>query len=219
MPDSIISKLIEFFQRLPGIGPRQARRFVYALVDEDIKILEEFSGLLGKLKREISRCSECFRIFSAKGGSASGGEGKGEICQICHNSSRDSSKLLVLEKDADLENMEKNRIYEGKYHILGGLLSPLRPKEQDKLRLKELYRRVEASKDVREVILALSATTEGDMTVRYIEKILEPVQKARRPARPAGELKISRLGRGLSTGTELEYSDRDTLKHAFENRK
>ena len=209
MPDSIISKLIEFFQRLPGIGPRQARRFVYALVDEDIKILEEFSGLLGKLKREISRCSECFRVF----------EGKGEICQICHNSSRDSSKLLVLEKDADLENMEKNRIYEGKYHILGGLLSPLRPKEQDKLRLKELYRRVEASKDVREIILALSATTEGDMTVRYIEKILEPVQNARRPARPAGELKISRLGRGLSTGTELEYSDRDTLKHAFENRK
>ncbi|MDP3785026.1 MAG: recombination mediator RecR [bacterium] len=209
MSDSIISKLIEFFQKLPGIGPRQARRFVYALVDEDPKVLEEFSDLVKHFQEEVSRCARCFRIFSVKGGSASGGR---ELCNICGDTNRDASKLLVLEKDADLENMEKNHIYDGKYHILGGLISPLKPQSQDKLRLKELYLRVEASKGVQEVILALSATTEGDMSVRYIEKILEPVQKAR-------GLTISRLGRGLSTGTELEYSDRDTLKHAFENRK
>ncbi len=216
--DSIIYKLIEFFQKLPGIGPRQARRFVYSLVDEDPKVLGEFSDLLKRLKEEVSRCAQCFRIF----------QGKGDVCEICGSSSRDRSKLLILEKDADLENMEKNHIYDGKYHILGGLISPLKPKSQEKLRLKELYRRVEASKDIQEVILALSATTEGDMTVRYIEKILEPIQKTRKLTRPdfdgelsrtAGELKISRLGRGLSTGTELEYSDRDTLKHALENRK
>ncbi len=200
--DSVISKLIEFFQKLPGIGPRQARRFVYALVDENPKIIEEFSGLLKRLKEEVSRCVQCFRIF----------QGKSNVCKICENSSRDVSKLLVLEKDADLENLEKSHIYDGRYHVLGGLISPLRPEYQEKLRLKELYRRVESSKEVKEIILGLSATTEGDMTVRYIEKILEPLMTKR-------GLKTSRLGRGLATGAELEYSDRDTLQHAFENRK
>lgn len=188
--------------RLPGIGPRQARRFVYALVDEDPKVLDEFKELLARLKNNISRCSECFRIF----------EGQGAICTICQNSSRDTSKLLILEKDADLENLEKSQIYDGKYHVLGGLISPLKPELQEKLRLKELYDRAQKNPGIKEIILGLSATTEGDMTVRYIEKILEPLQKKR-------SLKISRLARGLATGTELEYSDRDTLKHALENRK
>lgn len=193
---------MELFQKLPGIGPRQARRFVYALVDENPKTLEEFSKLLERLKEEVSRCAQCFRVF----------ENHKKLCSICGDANRDDSKLLVLEKDADLESMEKSHIYNGKYHVLGGLISPLKPEIQEKLRLKELYRHLEASKEIKEVILALSATTEGDMTVRYIEKILEPIQKTR-------TLKISRLARGLATGTELEYSDRDTLKHAFENRK
>ena len=120
--------------------------------------------------------------------------------------------LLICEKDADFENLEKNKIFIGKYHILGGLLSPLKPELQEKLRLKELFRRIEANEKIKEVVLALSATTEGDMTLRYIEKILEPVSKKR-------GLKVTRLGRGLSTGSELEYSDRDTLKNAFDNRK
>ena len=210
MAETIISRLMELFQKLPGIGPRQARRFVYALADEESKTMEEFSDLIKRLKAEVSRCAECFRIF----------QGKGDTCEVCSNSSRDGSKLLVLEKDADLENLEKNHIYDGKYHVLGGLISPLRPEKQEKLKLKELYKRVEGSKDIQELILGLSPTTEGDMTVRYIEKILEPLQKLRKPASPSqGGLKISRLARGLSTGTELEYSDRDTLKHALENRK
>src|SRR3990167_5341958 len=204
MAETIISRLMELFQKLPGIGPRQARRFVYALADEEPKTMEEFSDLIKRLKTEVSRCAECFRIFSASGGR--------ELCNICGDANRDGSKLLVLEKDADLENLEKNHIFEGKYHVLGGLISPLRPEKQEKLKLKELYKRVERSQDIKEIILGLSPTTEGDMTVRYIEKILEHLQKSRK-------LKISRLARGLSTGTELEYSDRDTLKHAFENRK
>ncbi|MDP3762700.1 MAG: recombination mediator RecR [bacterium] len=202
MAETIISRLMELFQKLPGIGPRQARRFVYALADEEPKTTEEFSDLIKRLKEEVSRCAQCFRIF----------QGKEDVCEICRSSSRDESKLLVLEKDADLENLEKSHIFDGKYHVLGGLISPLRPEKQEKLKLKELYARVERFKDIKEIILGLSPTTEGDMTVRYIEKILEPLQKSRK-------LKISRLARGLSTGTELEYSDRDTLKHALENRK
>ena len=199
---SIIPELIAFFQKLPGIGPRQARRFVYSLVDESSKALEDFSKAILNLSKEISRCAECFRIF----------EGKNQICDICKSISRDAALLLICEKDADFENLEKNKIFIGKYHILGGLLSPLKPELQEKLRLKELFRRIEANEKIKEVVVALSATTEGDMTLRYIEKILEPVSKKR-------GLKVTRLGRGLSTGSELEYSDRDTLKNAFDNRK
>src|SRR3989338_858019 len=186
---SIIPELIAFFQKFPGIGPRQARRFVYSLVDENPKALEDFSKAILNLSKEISRCAECFRIF----------EGKNQICDIC-------------KKDADFENLEKNKIFTGKYHILGGLLSPLKPELQEKLRLKEFFHRIEANEKIKEAVVALSATTEGDMTLRYIEKILEPISKKR-------GLKVTRLGRGLSTGSELEYSDRDTLKNAFDNRK
>ena len=112
----------------------------------------------------------------------------------------------------DLENIEKNGIYDGGYFILGGLLSPLKPEKKDKLNLKELKSRINETNSIKEIVLALSATTEGDMTRHFIEEMLSETIKNR-------GLKITNLGRGLSTGTELEYSDRDTLRHAFENRK
>lgn len=199
---SVIAKLINFFQRLPGIGPRQARRFVYALADEDERTLREFSNLILKLIDEVSRCRECFRVFS----------GKSELCDICRDAGRDPGKLLVVEKDADLENIEKNEIYDGKYLVLGGLLSPLKPEKKERLRLGELETKIKNSPEIKELILALSATTEGDMTRHFIEELLRPISEKR-------SLKITNLARGLSTGTELEYSDRDTLKHALENRK
>ncbi|OGF84071.1 recombination protein RecR [Candidatus Giovannonibacteria bacterium RIFCSPLOWO2_02_44_8] len=202
MSDPIISKLTELFQRFPGIGPRQARRFVYALADQNPKYLKELASSILKINEEISRCRRCFRIFS----------GKAKYCAVCENPSRDESKLLVLEKDADLENIEKNGIYDGGYFILGGLLSPLKPEKKDKLNLKELKSRINETNSIKEIVLALSATTEGDMTRHFIEEMLSETIKNR-------VLKITNLGRGLSTGTELEYSDRDTLRHAFENRK
>lgn len=202
MNDPIISKLALFFQKLPGIGPRQAKRFVYALFEQDEKFIKDFAQTILKLVDEVSRCKNCFRIFS----------GKAKYCEICENPSRDESKLLVLEKDADLENIEKNGIFNGAYFILGGLLSPLKPERKEKLHLKDLKKRVEESNSIKEIILAFSATTEGDMTRHHIETIFEDLIKKKK-------LIITNLGRGLSTGTELEYSDRDTLKHAFENRK
>ncbi|OGF94233.1 hypothetical protein A2Y47_03125, partial [Candidatus Giovannonibacteria bacterium RIFCSPLOWO2_12_43_8] len=189
MSDPIISKLTELFQRFPGIGPRQARRFVYALADQNPKYLKELASSILKINEEISRCRRCFRIFS----------GKAKYCAVCENPSRDESKLLVLEKDADLENIEKNGIYDGGYFILGGLLSPLKPEKKDKLNLKELKSRINETNSIKEIVLALSATTEGDMTRHFIEEMLSETIKNR-------GLKITNLGRGLSTGTELEYS-------------
>ena len=226
MEGQIIPKLIAFFERFPGIGPRQARRFVYFLAEEKQGDIENFALLLTRFKNEVSHCRNCFRVFSAEGRSlpvrpastergeqagAFGGEGKRDLCPICAGT-RDKSKILVVEKDTDLENIERAGIYGGAYYVLGGLLSPLKPELQERLRFQELYNRIEREGAFAELILALATTTEGDMTTRYIERILEPLTKA-------GKIKISRLGRGLSTGTELEYSDRDTLKNAFENRK
>lgn len=201
MEGQIIPKLIAFFERFPGIGPRQARRFVYFLAEEKQGDIESFASLLSRFMSEVSRCRDCFRVF----------EGRGDACSICAGA-RDKSKVLVVEKDTDLENIERTGIYGGTYYVLGGLLSPLKPELQERLRFQELYGRIEREGALAEVILALSATTEGDMTARYIERILESFTKA-------GKIKISRLGRGLSTGTELEYSDRDTLRSALENRK
>ena len=170
--------------------------------------MKELSGAILKLGQDVSRCNLCFRIFSGLPASA----GKSKYCPVCENPSRDESKLLIVEKDADLENIEKNNFYNGGYFILGGLLSPLKPEKKEKLHLRELKSRIEDSKAIKEIVLALSATTEGDMTRRFIEEMLEGLVKKR-------GLKITNFGRGLSTGTELEYSDRDTLRHAFENRK
>ncbi|OGF68859.1 hypothetical protein A3H65_03640 [Candidatus Giovannonibacteria bacterium RIFCSPLOWO2_02_FULL_45_14] len=209
MNDPIISKLAELFQRFPGIGPRQARRFTYALADQNPKYLKDLASSILKINDEISRCKMCYRIFS---GPPNKQAGKAKYCAVCENPSRDESKLLVIEKDADLENFEKNGIYDGGYFILGGLLSPLKPEKKDKLNLKELKARVGESNSIKEIVLALSATTEGDMTRHFIEEMLGEAIKKR-------GLTITNLGRGLSTGTELEYSDRDTLRHAFENRK
>lgn len=208
MNDPIIAKLADLFTRFPGIGPRQARRFVYSLADENPRYLKDLAGAILKLGDEISRCGRCYRIFSSLSAQA----GKVKYCTVCENPSRDDSKLLIIEKDADLENIEKNGVYDGGYFILGGLLSPLKPERKNRLHLNELHARLKEEASIREIVLALSATTEGDMTRHYIEEILSDYVKDR-------GLKITTLGRGLSTGTELEYSDRDTLRHAFDNRK
>lgn len=199
--DNLISKLSLLFERFPGIGPRQARRFVYALLDEHDDIVKELAGTIQELKSNVKRCNECFRAFEASD----------STCPICRTNAKHSN-MLVVEKDVDLENIEKAGIYNGLFHVLGGSISPLNPNSQEKLRLKELYSRIKKSPEINEVILATSATNEGDATSAYIERILEEFKKQR-------GLKISRLGRGLSTGSHLEFSDRDTLRNALDNRK
>ena len=202
MSSDSIQKLKEHFERFPGIGPRQARRFVYWLLNQDDSFLENMSGHLLALKQNTKQCPECFRFFNAA------------ECEFCKSANRDNNFLMVVEKDSDLESVEKSKVYAGRYFVLGDVI-PLGADIPKTSRLKELFQRVAgqaAKQNIKEIILAMSATAEGDNTSRYIEKILEPLAKKH-------AIKISRFGRGLSTGTELEYIDAETLKNAMENRK
>lgn len=195
-----IEKLTEVFKEFPGIGERQARRFVYFLMRKNGDYAANLTKLIAELKKEVSQCKECFRFFLTK-------NQKGSTCDICVDPSTDSSTLLVLEKDSDLESMRKSRAYTGKYFLLGGLV-PIVEKDTKKfVRIEELKDRVKKDKNLKEVILAFSLSPQGDHTDHYVRSELKDMGP-----------KISSLGRGLSTGTELEYSDNDTLRNALKNR-
>jgi len=200
MKPQAIEKLVRIFSMLPGIGPRQALRFAYWFADSDKSVAVSLKSALDELNL-VRKCASCFRIHSGE-----------NSCSVCADESRDRSKIAIVEKDTDFEAMEKSGAFDGLYHILGGLLSTLGSENLGRLRLKEIFNRVKKDGEVKEIILALSATPEGEFSARYIEKILEPLSASR-------ELKITRLGRGLSAGAELEYLNRDTLKNALENRK
>jgi recombination protein RecR len=208
MSSSVILKLRDYFERFPGIGPRQAQRFVYWLLNEDAVFIKELGELLLNLKNETKQCNRCFRFFTPSlAGQVS------QNCAFCDDLNRDKPRLLIVEKDTNLENIEKAGVYNGHYFVLGDVV-PFGQTIPKNIRLKELFNRAEqdSKNGLKEIILAFSATAEGDNTIRYLEKILEPLAEKYK-------IKISRFGRGLSTGTELEYIDRDTLKNALENRK
>ena len=193
-----IDRLIESFLKFPGIGPRQAKRFVYFLAGESKEYADNLAKLISEVKSGMKQCGSCFRYFESKSVEA-------DLCPICAGSGRDSSLIMLVEKDVDLENIERTGNFRGKYFVLGGLLS-LAGNGTPEVRLKQLFEKVQKEKPA-EIILATSATIEGENTNLYIERILEPLK-----------VKISRLGRGLSTGAELEYSDSETIENALKNR-
>jgi recombination protein RecR len=205
---SPIETLIEHFSNFPGIGPRQAKRFVYFLLAKDPIFREDFSLALIRLSEEITQCASCFRYFQKV-------QEKNGNCPICSDTSRDASKLIVVEKDVDFESVHKMGIWDGQYFILGGSLPILEKEPAKKIRSKELFYTVQErakAGTLKEIILAMSATAEGENTATYLEPILGPLAQKY-------NLKITALGRGLSSGTELEYSDSDTMKNALENRR
>jgi len=200
-----IQKLIEIFSKFPTIGPRTAGRIVFYLINQPQKEIEELVEALRNLKKEIKICSFCFNPF----------EGEGNLCPICADPSREKSLLCVVEKEIDLLSIENTKKYHGLYFILGGTVSKLRKEDIKKLRIKELEERIKNFKKFgikgsgfKEIILATNFTTEGEATAKYLEKILKPLK-----------IKITRLGRGLPVGAELEYSDEETLLAALESRK
>lgn len=196
-------RLIAFFKHFPGIGPRQAERFVYFLLRQDPDTLAQFSRLVSQLKGSVRQCGRCFRFFSI---------GNFPVCAECADESRDHSLLLVLEKDADFDAVRRSGHYTGLYFILGGLLTLLDDEPPPHLRMRELERRVnDANGEIKEIIIALAANREGDYTAQYIKDLLASYALA-------NGLTITTLGRGLSTGLELEYSDPDTIKNALKNR-
>jgi len=206
MSNNQIEKLAKYFKEFPGIGERQAKRFVYFLLHKNNDYLKDLSQGILSIKSEIKQCPSCFVFFP--------NENKDILCPICSNPQTDNSSLLVVEKDADYESIVRSKTYNGTYFILGGLV-PIVTKETPKfVRINELFKKVEKnalSEGLKEIILALSLNPQGEHTDMYLRKILTPLQKKY-------NLKIVSLGRGLSTGTELEYSDNDTIKNALKNR-
>ncbi|MBI5139381.1 recombination protein RecR [Candidatus Nomurabacteria bacterium] len=204
-----IDRLAEIFKEFPGIGERQARRFVYFLMSRNGEYSSNLSKMILELKKEISQCRECFKFFLAS-------ENKKGVCEICDNTNTDSTLLMVVEKDSDLESIRKSKTYHGKYFILGGLVPIVEKTTKSRVRVEELKERIKRdSKDktnsLKEIILAFSLNPQGDHTDSYMREELQKITD------PLG-IKISSLGRGLSTGTELEYSDNDTLRNALKNR-
>lgn len=227
-----IGKLEEIFRHFPGIGPRQAKRFVYFLLTKSNGDLAEFSKLLTELKQNISVCQKCQRFFPV------GIKMPTALCSICSDQNRDQESLMIVSRDIDLQAVEKSRAYHGVYFVLGGTIPIFEENPENKIRQKELLTRVnelitnslsstdmnfglddssntsntnDTKSSLKEIIIATSVNPEGDNTASYLIELLRDL---------AGKhgFKISTLGRGLSTGTELEYSDSETLKSALENR-
>ena len=194
----------KLLQKLPGVGPRQAARFVLALLEKDEPELKELGQAIMNLKRELKFCRECFNI-SDNG-----------PCSVCSDAKRDRNKLLILEKVTDLDSIEKMGLYRGLYHTLGGAINPLDGITPEILKFKELEKRVEKLTDNNnrlELIIATNPTTAGETTALYIKELFQSANW-----REKGVV-LTRLGRGLASGSNLEYADELTLKHALEYRK
>jgi recombination protein RecR len=199
-----IDKLTEMFKEFPGIGERQARRFVYFLMFRNNEYANNLSRLILDLKKEVSQCKECYKFFLS-------GQNKGSLCEICSSPNVDTSFLMVVEKDSDLESVRKSKAYGGKYFILGGLVPIVEKTTKSRVRIEELKQKISNTKELQEVILAFSLNPQGDHTDQYVREQIKDICDKQ-------NIKISSLGRGLSTGTELEYSDNETLKNALKNR-
>ena len=207
-----LNKLMEYFGEFPGIGPRQARRFAYFLLTKNPGYTEELSRLIIEIKKNVHICSSCFRFYTSN--KNSGGSATGNLCSICADSTRDHAELMLVARDVDLEAIEKSKTYHGLYFVLGGTVPILEKNIETRIRSRELVKRLEKdSAVVKEIILSLNANPEGEHTVDTLRILLKPFTE-----KTDGAIKISILGRGLSTGSELEYSDADTIKNALKNR-
>jgi recombination protein RecR len=192
-----IQELINQLSKLPEIGPRAATRLVFYLINQDQAELNKLSSLVREIKNEIHLCQQCFNLASKEN----------YLCLICQDKKRDNNIICVVETVLNIPPIEKTKQYNGLYHVLGGLISPGNGIGPEKLKIKQLVQRVEKN-PVKEVIFAFSPTTEGDTTALYIEHLLKPL-----------EIKTSRLARGLSIGSDLEYVDENTLSSAFLGRR
>ncbi len=196
-----IQRLSELLQELPGIGPRQAVRLAFAFSEKQSAWHAEFVELVATLKKELTRCKLCFRVVELR---------QLEQCGICSSKNRVQEKILIVEKEQDVEAFERAGSYNGLYHVTGGTIAPLEKSPGGALHLRELFNRIKEhpNRSKLEIVIALSNTLEGNQTANYIERILAPLQ-----------INITRLGRGLSTGAEIEYADPLTLEAALKNRR
>lgn len=207
---------IKLLQKLPGVGPRQAARFVLALLEKDESELRDIGQAITNLKKEIRFCKECFNV--SDNAAPAEVSTKAGLCRICSDPKRDKNKLLVLEKVTDLDSVEKTGLYKGLYHVLGGSINPLDGATPETLRFKELDKRIDillksdfnnsTGQDI-ELIIATNPNTAGETTALYIKDLLKNKRG----------MILTRLGRGLASGSNLEYADETTLRNALEYRK
>lgn len=193
-----IQNLIESFEKLPGVGQKTAQRLTFYLLHVPQGELDSFSNSIQNLKKGTIICSVCFAVDEA------------DPCSICSNPERDRSTVCVVEEPLDVLALEKNGRYKGVYHVLHGKIDPLNNIGPDEIRIKELLDRIMNNESrIMEVILATNPTMEGEATAMYIAKQLKIEN---------GKLKITRIGRGLPTGADIEYADELTLQRAMEGR-
>ncbi|MFA6278896.1 MAG: toprim domain-containing protein [Candidatus Paceibacterota bacterium] len=195
-----IDELATALSRFPGIGPRQGKRFVFYLLATPASERAKLAELIASLGKNVRQCPECLRFHN--GSTAA-------TCNYCADKTRDDAQLMLIEKDQDLAAIERAGTYRGHHFVLGGVLTL---SGKGAIREKELLRAIESrfKNGLKEILLALSATSEGEHTSDHVRELLMPYRD---------HLKISELGRGLATGSELEYSDPETLRAALSNRK
>ncbi|MEA5532785.1 recombination mediator RecR [Crocosphaera sp. XPORK-15E] len=189
-----LARLIEQLQRLPGVGPKTAQRLALHILKRPDAEVEALAKALIEAKKQVGLCQVCFH-FSEQ-----------PICEICRNSNRDSQTVCVVADSRDVIALEKTREYRGKYHVLGGVMSPMDGIGPEQLYIQPLIRRV-SQDGVKEVILAISPTVEGETTTLYLGQLLKPFTK------------VTRIAFGLPMGGDLEYADEITLARALEGRR
>ena len=189
-----LQNLADRFARLPGIGGKTAQRLAFHVLELPLEEAQDFADAILAAKREVHTCPECQNLTDR------------EICPICESDSRDHSLVCVVAEPKDVIAMERSREFNGVYHVLHGVLSPLNHVTQDDLKIKELLQRV-ATGQVREVVMATNPDTEGEATAMYISRLLRPM-----------EVRVTRLAYGVPVGSQLEYADEVTLSRALEGR-
>ena len=190
-----ISKLIDSYQKLPGIGAKTAARLAFFTIDMKEEDVTDFAKALISAKRDLHYCSICGNITEE------------DPCEICKDTTRDRSVVLVVEDPKDVISLEKMREYHGLYHVLHGVLSPIEGTGPEDINIPSLIKRLQ-SDEINEVIIATNATAEGEATAMYLSRLIKP----------AG-IKVTRLAHGLSVGSDIEYADEITLLKAEEGRR
>ena len=201
-------RLVEQFRKFPGIGPKQAERFVYFMMKQNKAFIESYIFNIKELKSSSIKCSECER-YSTRNTDTS------TLCNICSDNNREHNIIMIVEKELDVDSIEKAGIYSGVYFVLGGHLPFLASDPKEHINIESLTRNIIQkikADNLKEIIFALPVNDEGDNEMEYIKKILAQIVGI-------DKIKISTLARGVSTGLEMEYVDHDTFMNAFNSRK
>lgn len=197
---SLLENAVNEFSRLPGIGKKTALRLVLHLLRQDPDQVRHFSEVVAKMRSEIKFCQRCFNVAD------------GDICSICSNSMRKQEIICVVENIRDVIAIESTQQYNGIYHVLGGIISPLDGVGPDQLNIESLIQRVQKEL-ISEIIFALNPNIQGDTTIYYIQKKLSEVLSSK-----PFDLRITTIARGIAFGGELEYADEMTLARSLQNR-